>query len=89
MKKLYTLAYFIIFPLLLCFSLNAQVLEDGGWRVGEKQIRISADNPEHIRQLYDLKLNMDFYGPAYDHIVAYVIPDELRQVEELGDSLHC
>ncbi|MEE9450520.1 MAG: M14 family zinc carboxypeptidase [Ignavibacteriaceae bacterium] len=84
MKKTFTPLSFIIISLLIFSSVNAQVLGDGGWRVGEKQIRISADNPEHIRQLYNLKLNMDLYGPAYDHIVAYVIPDELRQIEELG-----
>ncbi len=84
MKKTFTPLSFFIISLLTFSSVNAQVLGDGGWRVGEKQIRISADNPEHIRQLYNLKLNMDLYGPAYDHIVAYVIPDELRQIEELG-----
>ena len=84
MKKTFTPLSFFIISLLIFSSVNAQVLGDGGLRVGEKQIRISADNPEHIRQLYDLKLNMDLYGPAYDQIVAYVIPDELRQIEELG-----
>ena len=84
MKIFFTLLSFFISSLLICSSVNAQVLGDGGWRVGEKQIRISADNPENIRQLNDLKLNMDFYGPAYDHIVAYVVPGELRQIEELG-----
>ncbi len=82
-KPFFLLAFFII-SLLICSSLNAQILGDGGWRVGEKQIRISADNSEHIKQLYQLKLNMDFYAPAYDHIIAYVIPDELKQIEGLG-----
>ncbi len=68
MKKIFTLFSFLIFSLLIVSSVNAQVLGEGGWRVGEKQIRISADNSEHIKQLYNLKLNMDFYGPAYDHI---------------------
>ena len=84
MKKTFTLLLLFISSLLICSSVNAQMLGDGGWRAGEKQIRISADNPEHIRQLYDLKLNMDFPGSAYDHIIAYVIPDELRQIEGLG-----
>jgi len=83
-KKTFTLLSFFIISLLICSSVNAQVLGDGGWRIGEKQIRISADNPEDIRQLYNLKLNMDFYGPAYDHIVAYVIPNELKQIKGLG-----
>ncbi|MCW8822631.1 MAG: M14 family zinc carboxypeptidase [Ignavibacteriaceae bacterium] len=82
MKKLFTLI-FIIF-ILIYFSANAQVMGDGGWRVGEKQVRISTDNPAQINQLYMLKLNMDYSGLLDDHITAYVTPDELRQIEELG-----
>jgi len=72
--------YFIVFLLLFCFSLNAQVLGEGGWRIGEKQIRISADNPEHVQNLYNLKLNLDFHGPAYDYIIGYVTPSELLKI---------
>jgi len=59
----------------------AQSDGEGGWREGEKQIRIS--NPEFISQLRNLKINMDFYGPAYDHIIAYVTPEELQQIKSL------
>ncbi len=81
MKKIFTLV--LLLSLLFCSSGVAQEMGDGGWRLGEKQIRISADNPEQIRQLYNLNLNMDFYGPAYDHIIAYVIPSELERIEAL------
>ena len=81
MKKLFTLVCFIIFPLLICSSLNAQILGEGGWRIGEKQIRISASNPEHVRNLYNLKLNFDFSGPAYDYLIGYVTPSELAKIE--------
>jgi hypothetical protein len=84
MKKIFTLLSFLIIPILFYSTTNAQVLGDGGWRLGEKQIKISADNPEHIKQLYNLKLNMDFYGPAYNYITAYVIPEELKQIEALN-----
>ncbi|MBT8386843.1 MAG: T9SS type A sorting domain-containing protein [Ignavibacteria bacterium] len=84
MKKFFTLFSFLIISIFLYSTSNEQVQGEGGWREGEKQIKISADNPEHIRLLYNLKLNMDFYAPAYDYIVAYVIPKELRQIEELG-----
>ena len=84
MKKLFTLVYFIIFPLLICSSLSAQVIGEGGWRVGEKQIRISASNPEHVRNLFNLKLNLDVYGPAYDYLIGYVTPLELVKIETLG-----
>jgi len=83
MKKIFTLVLFLFISLLICSSGEAQEMGDGGWRLGEKQIRISADNPEQIRQLYNLKLNMDFYGPAYDHIIAYVISSELERIEAL------
>ena len=84
MKKLSTLVKFIIFPLLICSSLNSQVIGEGGWRVGEKQIRIFASNPEQVRNLYNLKLNLDFYGPAYDYIIGYVTPLELVKIEAFG-----
>jgi len=86
MKKTITPLSIFIIPLLICSSANAQVMGDGGWRIGEKQIKISADNPEILNQLYNLKLNMDFYGPAYNYIIAYVIPEELKQIENLGIS---
>jgi len=77
MKKLSTTSFIL---LLIVSSLTfAQSSENGGWRKDEKQIRIS--NPEYITQLRNLKINLDFYGPAYDHIIAYVTPDELRQIE--------
>ena len=84
MKKLFTLVCFIILLILVCLPLNAQILGEGGWRIGEKQIRISASNPEHVRNLYNLKLNLDFYGPAYDYIIVYVTPSELVKIETLG-----
>ena len=77
MKKIFSLLSLIIIPLLICSSINAQIPGDGGWRLNEKQIRISVENPEQIKQLSNLKLNMDFYGPSYDYVIAYVIPDEL------------
>ena len=84
MKKLFTLVYFMIFPLMISSSLNAQIVGEGGWRIGEKQIRISASNPEYVRNLYNLKLNFDFSGPAYDYLIGYVTPSELAKIEALG-----
>jgi hypothetical protein len=84
MKKTFTLLSIFISSLLICSSVNAQVLGDGGWRIGEKQIRISASNSEHVKELYNLKLNLDFHGPAYDHIICYVTPLELIKIEALG-----
>jgi hypothetical protein len=86
MRTLLTLVYFIIFSLLLCSPINAQSIGKGGWRIGEKQIRISSGNPKHFRSLYNLKLNLDFKGPSYDHIIAYVTPSELVKIESLGIS---
>jgi hypothetical protein len=84
MKKIFSLLSFLIILLPIYSSVNAQVFGEGGWRLNEKQIRISVENPEQIKQLSLLKLNMDFYGPAYDQIVVYVTPDELLQIENLG-----
>jgi len=84
MKIIFSLLSLLLISLLICSGVNAQVLGEGGWRLNEKQIRISAESPAHIRQLSDLKLNMDFYGPEYDHIIAYVTPEELVQIENLG-----
>ncbi len=84
MKKIYTLILIVISFLLIGSQINAQVVGDGGWRVGEKQIRISTENPEHIKLLNELKLNSDFPGPAFDHIIAYVTPGELAKIEALG-----
>jgi len=71
------LKYFLFF-LIISSSVFAQ-----GWRPGEKQIRIPADSPVHVQQIYNLKLNMDFYGPKFDHIIAYVTPEELQQIDVL------
>jgi hypothetical protein len=79
MKNPYTFLKYLLLATLICSSVYSQ-----GWRPGEKQIRISADNSEHVRQLYNLELNMDFYGPEYDFIIAYVTPEELKQIEVLG-----
>jgi len=79
----------IIFTLfILVFATPLQLLSQndnsGGWREGEKQIRINDINSETVRQLYNLKLNMDFYGPSYDHITAYVVPSEIEKIEALN-----
>jgi len=72
----------ILVLLLMVSSISiAQSDEKGGWREGEKQIRIS--NPEFITQLASLKINLDFYPPAYDHITAYVTPNELEEIDAL------
>jgi hypothetical protein len=84
MKIKFSLLALLVISLFINSGVNAQVLGEGGWRLNEKQIRISAENPDHVRLLSDLKLNMDYYGPEYDHIVAYVTPDELVQIENLG-----
>jgi hypothetical protein len=84
MKIISTLIIFIAFNLLISSSLIAQADGTGGWREGEKQIRISADNPEHVKLIHDLKLNLDFNGPGYDHIIVYATPSELAQIEALG-----
>ena len=55
-----------------------------GWRNGEMQIQIPIENQQQFNQLAGMKLSMDFYGPDYDHITAYVIPKELSQIEALG-----
>jgi len=84
MKNLFTFFVFTVIIFLSVSQLNAQVLGEGGWRPGEKQIKILIENPEQVKQLYSLKLNMDFHGPSYHHITAYVIPEELKQIENLG-----
>ena len=65
-------------------GLVAQNLGPGGWRKGEKQIRIPVSTPEQIQAVYNLKLNSDFPGPNFDHIIAYVTPEELAKVDQLG-----
>jgi hypothetical protein len=67
-------------------SLNTQLIGEGGWRIGEKQIRISTSNPEHVQNLYNLKLNFDFSGPAYNYLIGYVIPSGLAEIETLKIS---
>ena len=84
MKIIFTLFSFLIIPILLYSTATAQVQGDGGWRVGEKQIRISTENPKQIELLNELKLNSDFPGPAFDHIIAYVTSGELAKIEALG-----
>ena len=85
MKRSSTVLFFILI-LFITLPLFAQNVGQRGWREGEKQIRISNITPEIAQKLYELKLNMDFYGPAYDHIIAYVVPDELAQIEALHIS---
>ena len=80
MKRIFAL--FFILTLMVSSLSIAQVMGESGWRVGEKQIRIS--NYEYITQLRNLKINLDFYPPAYDHITAYVTSEEIKQIESLG-----
>ncbi|MEZ5198808.1 MAG: M14 family zinc carboxypeptidase [Bacteroidales bacterium] len=54
------------------------------WRSEEMQIRIPVNNQNQVQKLAELKLNMDFNGPAYDHVIAYVVPKELDQIDALG-----
>jgi len=75
MKKL-LLSILLVFAFTLSFA--------DGWRPGEMQVKIQVNSPEQAQQLYALKLNSDFYGPAYDHIIAYVIPKELEKIQDLG-----
>ncbi|MBL7104408.1 MAG: hypothetical protein ISS18_08760, partial [Bacteroidales bacterium] len=75
MKKL-LLSIFLVFAFTLSFA--------DGWRPGEMQVKIQVNSPEQAQQLYALKLNTDFYGPAYNHIIAYVIPKELEKIQDLG-----
>jgi zinc carboxypeptidase/type IX secretion system substrate protein len=79
MKNTCSFLKYLLIAILICSSVFAQ-----GWRPGEKQIRISADSPVHVEQIFNLKLNTDFYGPKFDHIIAYVTPEEIRQIESLG-----
>jgi len=65
-------------------SANAETLGEGGWRIDEKQIRIEVDHTGIVTQFYDLKYNFDFYGPEFDHIIAYVTPEELAKIKSLG-----
>ena len=83
MGRLFIVSSILILILITSPRLFSQNSNSGGWREGEKQIRITDINPETVRQLYHLKLNMDFYGPAYDHITAYVIPSEIEEIEAL------
>ena len=80
MKKIFSLI--LVFLLMVTSITISQSAGKGGWHEGEKQIRIS--NPEFITQLRNLKINLDFYGPAYDHITAYVTPEELQEIKALG-----
>jgi len=82
MKKTFTTLFILL--LLFCSTTIAQVLGESGWRLNEKQVRISVVNPNQVKQLSNLKLNMDFYGPDFNHITAYVTPEELKQIESLG-----
>jgi hypothetical protein len=78
----------IVFALAIFSSLIIYAQNSGqrGWRDGEKQIRFSNVTPEIVNQLYKLKLNMDFCGSDRDHIIVYVVPDELLQIEALRIS---
>ena len=84
MKNLFVVFLSVIFISHFIFITVAQEVNNRGWRVGEKQISITIENPQQVKQLYDLKLNMDFFGPGYDHITAYVTPEELSQIESLN-----
>ncbi len=81
MTRIITIISLFIISLLLGSIANAQLMGEGGWRLEEKQIRISTDNPDHIKQIYKLKLNADFHG---DHITVYVTPDEISKIEALS-----
>ena len=84
MKKLSFLFSLLILISQLFITISAQELGAGGWRKGEKQIRIPVSTPEQIQAVYNLKLNSDFPGPNFDHIIAYVTPEELAKVDQLG-----
>jgi hypothetical protein len=75
----------IVFALFIIsfLSMYAQNSGQRGWREGEKQIRISNVTPEIAIQLYKIKLNMDFCRSDHNHIIAYVVPDELLRIEAL------
>jgi hypothetical protein len=83
MKRFSTISTILALVLLMSLQVFAQNSESNGWREGEKQIRINDVAPETVKQLYALKLNMDFYGPAHDHITAYVIPSEIERIEAM------
>ena len=74
-----------ILSILFAFLLFSGSYADG-WRDGEKQIQIPLENQQQFEQLAGLRLNMEVYGPNYDHVTAYVVPKELDQIEALGFS---
>lgn len=75
MKK-QLLSILLIFTILVSYA--------DGWRTGEMQVNIPVQSKQEIDQLASLGLTMDFYGPEFDHVVAYVIPKELEAIEAMG-----
>ncbi len=84
MKKTIAIICFLIICSLSISSIFAQEMGTGGWRLEEKQVRISIENPIHVKYLNKLKLNYDFQGADKNYIIAYVTPSELSKIESYG-----
>jgi PKD repeat protein len=70
--------------LAISFLFIASILYAEGWRPGEMQINIPVHNKAEIDQIASLKINFDIPGPAFDHLIAYVIPKELEAIDAMG-----
>jgi PKD repeat protein len=72
MKKLVPLIFFV------CFLSSAFAQ---GWRPGEMEVKVQINSRTDANNLYQLKLNGDFY---LRHAVLYLTPEELNMVATAG-----
>ena len=66
--------------LLLSFVVISSVFSQG-WRKNEMEIKVILSEKNHSQELYNLKLNGDFYQ---EYAVLYVTPAELVKIQSLG-----
>lgn len=71
MKKLVLLLFFA------CFTVIAFA---GGWRPGEMEVKVKIDSKTDATQLYQLKLDGDYY---LHYAILYLTPNELEMIDAL------
>ena len=71
----------IFITFLLVFIILGQVYSQKGWREEEMEVKIILSEDNHAQELFNLKLNGDFYN---EYAILYVVPKELTAISDLG-----
>lgn len=70
----------IFFQVAIFFLLSGMLM--AGWRPGEMKVKVTNATPQAVQQVTALGIEVDFIQLPIVYL--YVIPQELRQLEELG-----